>query len=141
MDAVHESRLDAAGEAAAAATIHWLLTTRLAFFEDRKRHPIAEEKVVRPVFATGEPRSGTTLLHALLAEDPAARALRFWEVMYPSPPPGLSSPTIRVGPGPMRTGATSSSGSRRGSSAIRTTICSAMGSPSASGPGRSTSGA
>lgn len=92
VEAVHESRLDAAGEAAAAATIHWLLTTRLAFFEDRKRHPIAEERVVRPMFATGEPRSGTTLLHALLAEDPAARALRFWEVMYPSPPPGLSSP-------------------------------------------------
>ena len=44
------------------------------------------------MFATGEPRSGTTLLHALLAEDPDARALRFWEVMYPSPPPGPVAP-------------------------------------------------
>ena len=41
------------------------------------------------MFATGEPRSGTTLLHALMSVDPNARALRFWEVMRPSPPPGL----------------------------------------------------
>ena len=47
---------------------------------------------MRPVFATGEPRSGTTLLHALLSVDPNGRALRFWEVMYPSPPPGLAAP-------------------------------------------------
>src|SRR5262249_20940681 len=38
----------------------------------------------------GEPRSGTTLLHALLAVDPNGRSLRFWEVMYPSPPPGMA---------------------------------------------------
>jgi hypothetical protein len=32
------------------------------------------------------------LLHALLSVDPNARSLRFWEVMYPSPPPGLAGP-------------------------------------------------
>ncbi len=42
------------------------------------------------MFATGEPRSGTTLMHALMSVDPHARALRFWEVMYPSPPPGTT---------------------------------------------------
>ena len=41
------------------------------------------------MFVTGEPRSGTTLMHALMSVDPDARALRFWEVMYPSPPPGI----------------------------------------------------
>jgi hypothetical protein len=44
------------------------------------------------MFVTGEPRSGTTLMHALMSVDPDARALRFWEVMYPSPPPGLTGP-------------------------------------------------
>ena len=44
------------------------------------------------MFVTGEPRSGTTLMHALMSVDPHARALRFWEVMYPSPPPGLAGP-------------------------------------------------
>jgi hypothetical protein len=90
--AIRDSGLEPAGEQEAARTIHWLLTSRLEFFEDRKRHPIAEEEIVRPVLATGEPRSGTTLLHALLSVDPNARALRFWEVMYPSPPPGLTGP-------------------------------------------------
>jgi hypothetical protein len=80
--------MDAAGRQAAAANIHWLLTDRLNFFEDRKRFPLADEVIERPMFATGEPRSGTTLMHALMSVDPDARALRFWEVMHPSPPPG-----------------------------------------------------
>jgi hypothetical protein len=84
--------LDAAGEQKAAEVCHWLLTSRLEFFEDRKRYPIGEEIIERPMFATGEPRSGTTLMHALMSVDPHARALRFWEVMYPSPPPGLAGP-------------------------------------------------
>jgi hypothetical protein len=82
--------MDEAGQRAAAAVCTWLLTTRLQLVEDRRRYPIAEEKIVQPLFATGEPRSGTTLLHALLSVDPNGRALRFWEVMYPSPPPGLA---------------------------------------------------
>jgi sulfotransferase family protein len=48
---------------------------------------------VRPLFVTGEPRCGTTLLHALLSVDPNGRALRYWEVMYPSPPAGLATPS------------------------------------------------
>jgi hypothetical protein len=88
LDAVRTSGLDAAGQAAAAETIVGLLTARLGFFDDRTRLPLADEQIVRPMFATGEPRSGTTLLHALLSVDPDARALRFWEVMYPTPPPG-----------------------------------------------------
>ena len=84
--------LDAAGEAAAAGVCRWLLTSRLQVFEDFKRYPIAEEKIERPVFATGEGRAGTTFLHALLSVDPNGRALRFWELFYPSPPPGLAGP-------------------------------------------------
>jgi hypothetical protein len=80
--------LDADGKRAAAENIHWLLTDRLKFFDDRKRYPLADEVIERPMFATGEPRSGTTLMHALMSVDPDARALRFWEVMHPSPPPG-----------------------------------------------------
>ena len=84
--------MDEAGEQAAASVCLWLLTSRLELFEDRKRYPIGQEKIERPLFATGEARSGTTLLHALLSVDPNGRALRFWEVMYPSPPPGLAGP-------------------------------------------------
>ena len=81
--------MDAAGQRAAVDNCLWLLTSRLEFFEDRKRYPIGDEVIEKPVFATGEPRCGTTLLHALLSVDPNGRSLRFWEVMYPSPPPGV----------------------------------------------------
>ncbi|BBX15656.1 sulfotransferase family protein [Mycolicibacterium duvalii] len=74
----------------AAEVCEWLLTTRLEFFEDRNRFPLADEVIEAPMFVTGEPRSGTTLMHALMSVDPQNRALRFWEVMYPSPPPGAT---------------------------------------------------
>jgi hypothetical protein len=83
--------MDEAGQRAAASVCSWLLTSRLQLIEDRKRYPIGSEVIEKPLFATGEPRSGTTLLHALLSVDPNGRALRFWEVMYPSPPPGLAA--------------------------------------------------
>jgi hypothetical protein len=83
--------MDGAGRQAAAANIRWLLTDRLRFFQDRKDLPLADEIIERPLFASGEPRSGTTLMHALMAADPDARALRFAEVMHPSPPPGSVS--------------------------------------------------
>ena len=80
--------MDAGGPQAAAENIHWLLCDRLHFFQDRKDFSLADEVIDRPMFTTGEPRSGTTLMHALMSVDPDARALRFWEVMHPSPPPG-----------------------------------------------------
>ena len=92
VDLIKAVGMGAAGEQAAAATIHWLLTDRLRFFDDHRRFDLGTEIIERPLFATGEPRSGTTLLHALLSVDPHKRALRFWEVMHPSPPPGLSGP-------------------------------------------------
>lgn len=82
--------MDADGRQRAVEVCLWLLTSRLEFFEDRNRYPVADEVVERPMFVTGEPRSGTTLMHALMSVDPDARALRFWEVMYPSPPPGIT---------------------------------------------------
>lgn len=81
--------MDDAGRQAAAVNCHWLLTDRLKFFADRQLYPLGNEVIDRPMFATGEPRSGTTLMHALMSVDPDARALRFWEVMHPSPPPGV----------------------------------------------------
>jgi hypothetical protein len=33
------------------------------------------------------PRTGTTILHDILAQDPANRAPLTWECMFPSPPP------------------------------------------------------
>jgi hypothetical protein len=40
-----------------------------------------------PIVIIGLPRSGTTLLHVLLAGDPDALAPRFWQLQRPVPPP------------------------------------------------------
>ena len=61
---------------------------RLSYIDDRKGNPgIADEKIVKPIFIVGFPRTGTTILHDILAQDPANRAPLTWEVMFPSPPP------------------------------------------------------
>jgi hypothetical protein len=66
-----------------------MLAGRLKLLLDRQRYPgIAEEKIARPVFIIGFPRSGTTLLHALLAEDPDVLKIQSWNLYSPSPPPG-----------------------------------------------------
>ena len=65
-----------------------LLANRLHLAADRKRFPgIAEEKIERPIFVVGFGRTGSTLIHGLLSEDPIALAPRHWEVLRPSPPP------------------------------------------------------
>ena len=66
-----------------------LLSTRLRLAADRKRIPaIAEERIERPIFVIGFGRTGTTLIHSLLAEDPGARTPLWWHSHSPSPPPG-----------------------------------------------------
>jgi hypothetical protein len=44
-------------------------------------------RIVAPIFIVGLPRTGSTALHHLLAQDPDTRAPQAWEVMSPSPPP------------------------------------------------------
>lgn len=66
-----------------------LLSTRLRLSADRRRIPaIAQERIERPIFVIGFARTGTTLTHSLLAEDPGARAPLWWHTHAPSPPPG-----------------------------------------------------
>lgn len=65
-----------------------LLCNRLCLERDRRHNPdIGRERIRQPMFITGLPRSGTTFLHALLAQDPGCRAPLVWEAMHPSPPP------------------------------------------------------
>jgi hypothetical protein len=88
VDHLRAADLEPVHERMAAANCLRVLTDRLRFFRDHDQHGLAAEVIERPMFVTGEPRSGTTLLHALLSVDAASRSLRFWEVMFPSPPPG-----------------------------------------------------
>ncbi len=83
-----EARLNLVGRLATRYDLIRLLVNRLQMEEDKKRNPeIVEEEIRRPLFITGLPRTGTTLLHSLLALDPASRVPLTWETLYPSPPP------------------------------------------------------
>ena len=56
---------------------------RLAHAWQAKLKRMDHQRIKRPVFIVGIPRSGNTFLHELLAADPNNRAPRVWEVMYP----------------------------------------------------------
>ena len=75
------------------------LMGRLEMVDCRKRNPeIDQEEVKPPLFISGLPRTGTTVLYNLLAQDPKHRVPLGWEVIYPCPPPEtetyLSDPRI-----------------------------------------------
>jgi hypothetical protein len=64
------------------------LAQRLRVLDVLARHPEIERQAVpAPVFIVGLPRTGTTALSHLLAQDPATRCLRVWESAQPVPPP------------------------------------------------------
>lgn len=82
-----EAHLNAIGKIALRSDVIRTLCNRLFIEQDRHRYPaIAKQEIREPLFIVGLPRSGTTLLHVLLAANPDHRAPLTWEVMSPSPP-------------------------------------------------------
>ncbi len=87
-----EGALTLLGRVIARADLVRLLENRLRIMDTHRRHPaIAAAEIRRPVFIIGLPRTGTTILHELFAQDPANRVPMTWEVMHPWPPPERAS--------------------------------------------------
>ncbi len=64
------------------------LRTRLEVENWYRRHPeIDEQDITAPLFGLGLPRTGSTALSFLLAEDTRCRSLLTWECGQPTPPP------------------------------------------------------
>ncbi len=83
-----EARLNAIGRMIARERVLGHTSNRLRYVADRKTWPAIAEGVIRqPVFIIGMPRTGTTILHDILAADPDNKAPMTWEAMFPSPPP------------------------------------------------------
>jgi Sulfotransferase family len=83
-----EAGLSVLGRLIARADVVRLLANRLRMMDAHTRHPeIAAGEIRRPIFVVGLPRTGTSILHELLAQDPANRVPMTWEVMHPWPPP------------------------------------------------------
>lgn len=82
-----EARLNTVGRIAARSNVQGRLEDRLRLIDWWKQHPeVAEERITRPVFVIGLPRTGTTILYGALAASPALRSPVTWEVDIPVPP-------------------------------------------------------
>jgi hypothetical protein len=93
-----EAELNDLGEVVLPYLVTKLLSQRLQVEDWYRRHPeIDDEPIVAPLIGLGLPRTGSTALAFLLAEDPAARTLRRWEATTPCPPPStVEAPDPRI---------------------------------------------
>ncbi len=83
-----EARLNTRGEGFIYHRIGLHLAQRLQVEDWYRRHPeIDDEPIVAPLFGLGLPRTGSTALSFLLAQDRNVRYLRSWESAQPCPPP------------------------------------------------------
>lgn len=87
-DLARSAQLNEVGVGVARGGVVGDLSTRLQLIQWRKDHPaVAEQRVVAPIIIVGLPRTGTSILHDLMAQDPSMRAPLSWEVERPVPAP------------------------------------------------------
>lgn len=82
-----EARLHTVGRLITKTRLVAALSTRLRVTDLLKREPhILTRPMPPPIVIAGLQRTGTTMLHRLLASDPSLRALRSWEAIAPVSP-------------------------------------------------------
>jgi hypothetical protein len=87
-DFLGPAQLSEIGVEVVAADLLTYVTNRLEVIAWRKAHPeVADVQIARPIVIVGQPRTGTTILYDLLAQDPRLRVPRSWEVDRPVPAP------------------------------------------------------
>jgi len=83
-----EAKLNNRGAAFIFGRITGYLGQRLQVEDWYRRHPeIDDETITAPLIGISLPRTGSTALSMLLAQDPRVRYLRRWESSQPCPPP------------------------------------------------------
>ncbi|MEE3328786.1 MAG: sulfotransferase [Myxococcota bacterium] len=83
-----EAQLNVVGRLNVRQELLGVLSARLQLIEEWKSHPDAEsQNPERPLFILGLPRTGTSALHDLLAEDPEHQVLEYWLAASPAPRP------------------------------------------------------
>lgn len=83
-----QAKLTEAGKAMFDADVVKHLSKRLEIEHWYQIHPeIDEQTIAAPLFGLGLPRTGSTVFHCMLAEDPNVRFIRSWEAQAPCPPP------------------------------------------------------
>jgi hypothetical protein len=83
---VEEASLSVVGRFALRWDMARFLTNLLQMREAERCAPaITQQRIERPIFITGLPRSGTTFLHRLMLADRENRAPLVWQTIYPYP--------------------------------------------------------
>lgn len=83
-----EANLNLMGRLMTRSDLVNILAGRLEIEETYKRHPeIENEDITSPLMIIGQPRTGTSLLFNLLSQDNSNGPLRYFECMFPCPPP------------------------------------------------------
>lgn len=83
-----EAKLNTVGRLLTRAELVRVLANRLRLVDLWKREPeILAGQVRAPIFIVGTARSGTSILHEVLAQDPRLRSPATWEIFYSVPPP------------------------------------------------------
>jgi len=83
-----DAELTALGTTMARTDIQGALEGRLRCIDAHRKDPsLAEQPIRKPIFIVGQARTGTTILHELMALDPANRVPMTWEVDNAFPPP------------------------------------------------------
>jgi hypothetical protein len=97
-DLREKAQLNSVGQVSIRKLLVGLLSQRLQVEDWYRRHPeIDDEPIVSPLIGVGLPRTGSTALSCLLAEDPQSRSLRRWEASQPCPPPStVEGPDPRI---------------------------------------------
>lgn len=82
-----EAALNPVGHMIIRGRIVGVLANKLVTQDTIVRHPeILDIPIEGPVVVAGLARTGTTMLHRLIARDPAIRSLASWEAINPAPP-------------------------------------------------------
>ncbi len=88
---IEEAELNFVGTVIARDEILSALETRLRVFDMIDRHPeILQQEIQAPVFIGGSGRTGSSLTHELLQQDPNHRAVWWWEMREPAMAPDQS---------------------------------------------------
>ena len=83
-----EAALHAMGQSIVREDLLRLLRNRLRMTAFFRAHPVITARPIeQPLFIVGLPRTGSSILHELLALDPENRTPMTWEVKFPCPPP------------------------------------------------------
>ncbi len=81
-----EAALNPVGHLIIRGRIVGVLTNKLVAQDNIKRHPeILDIPIQAPIVVAGLARTGTTMLHRLIAQDPGIRSLASWEAINPAP--------------------------------------------------------